>query len=70
MSTKVLRLFWSVVSEIPSDKAAELSDDALIGSLLLQMNSRLCLSREEQTAVRSYFKTRGLLVREILQEAI
>ncbi len=69
MSTKVLRLFWSVVSEIPSDKAAELSDDALMGSLLFRMNSQLCLSIEEQTAVRSYFKTRGPLVREILQEA-
>ena len=70
MSNKVLRLFWSVVSEIPSDKFAELSDDALVGSLLFQMNSRLCLSRDDQTAVRSYFRTRGPLVREILQGAI
>ena len=71
MTVETLRLLWSVVLEIPPDNVAELSDEVLIRSLFSQINSRICLSQEEQTAVRSYISSRKPLICEtILNQAI
>ena len=68
MNAEILRLLWSVVSEISPDKVIGLSDDALVSSLIHQINSRVCLSLEDQTAVRSYLATRKPLIRDVLQQ--
>ncbi|MBE7379926.1 MAG: hypothetical protein F6J95_000765 [Leptolyngbya sp. SIO1E4] len=67
MSVETLRLLWSVVSETSPENVAGLSDEALIGSLLSRINSRLCLTLEDQTAVRSYLGSKRLLIREVIQ---
>lgn len=67
MNAEILRLLWSVVSEVSPDRVAGLSDDALVSSLVYQINSRVCLSLEDQTAVRSYLSTRKPLIRDVLQ---
>ena len=67
MNVETLRLLWSVVLEISPDEAAELSDDVLVRNLLFQVNSRIYLSLEEQTAVRSYLRARKPLICQMLQ---
>ncbi|MCG8363923.1 MAG: hypothetical protein MJA27_11405 [Pseudanabaenales cyanobacterium] len=67
MTIETLRLLWSLVLEISPDNVAELSDDVLVRSLFSQVNSRICLSLEEQTAVRSYLSARKPLICEMLQ---
>ena len=67
MNVETLRLLWSVVLEISPDEVAELSDDVLVRSLIFQVNSRICLSLEEQTAIRSYLSARKPLIFEMLQ---
>ncbi|MGF1524505.1 MAG: hypothetical protein ACFBSF_19455 [Leptolyngbyaceae cyanobacterium] len=67
MKAEILRLLWSMVLELSPDRVAELSDEALAGSLVARMNSRLCLNREDQMAVRSYLKRKRLLIREMVE---
>ena len=68
MSVETLRLLWSVIAEISSDSTTSLSDEALFGSLLSKINNRLCLTPEDQTAIRLYLRSRKLLIREMLQD--
>ncbi|MEL6383858.1 MAG: hypothetical protein AAFQ89_15665 [Cyanobacteria bacterium J06626_18] len=68
MNVEILRLLWSIVSEISPDRATGLSDDDLISSLIHNINNRVCLSREDQTAVRSYLSMRKPLIRDVLQK--
>ncbi len=71
MTVETLRLLWSVVLEIPPDIVSELPDEVLIRSLFSHINSRLSLSQEEQTAVRSYISARKPLICEtILNQAV
>lgn len=70
MNTEVLRLLWSLVSTISPDNIAGLSNDVLVKKLLSHINSRVCLSLDEQIAVKSYLSAREPLVREIIQRSI
>lgn len=67
MNAEILRLLWSIVSEVSPDKVMGLSDDALVSNLIHQINSRVCLSSDDQSAVRSYLSTRKPLIRDLLQ---
>ncbi|MGF1521567.1 MAG: hypothetical protein ACFBSF_04520 [Leptolyngbyaceae cyanobacterium] len=68
MNAEILRLLWSIISEISPDRATGLSDDDLISSLIHHINNRVCLSLEDQTAVKSYLRTRKPLIRDVLQK--
>lgn len=68
MNAEILRLLWSIVSEMSPDKVMGLSDDALISSLIHHINNRVCLSSEDQSAVRSYISTRRSLIRDLLHQ--
>ena len=67
MNAEMLRLLWSVVVDVSLERVAGLSDDVLVGHLVHQINSRVCLSLEEQITIKSYLKTRKPLIREMLQ---
>lgn len=66
MNAEILRLLWSVILELSPDNVAELSDEALAGNLVARINSRLCLNREDQMAVRLYLTRKKLLIREMV----
>ena len=67
MNAEMLRLLWSVVVDVSIERVAGLSDDVLVGHLFHQINSRVCLSLEEQITIKSYLRTRKPLIREMLQ---
>ena len=67
MNAEILRLLWSIVSELSSDRILGLSDDDLVSSLIQQIDNRVCLTLEDQTAVRSYLSTRKPLIRDMLR---
>ena len=67
MNAQVLRLLWSVILEISTDKITGLSDDVLERSLLGMISSRCCLSQADQVSVKCYLKARKPLIREMLQ---
>lgn len=66
MNTDSLRILWELVDRLSPDRVAGISYDVLVGGLLQQLDERLCLSPDEDSAVRLYLKTRELLVRELV----
>ena len=67
MDASTLRLLWSVVLENSSESIASLPESLFVRHFLEQIQTRVCLSTDEQTAMKSYLQTKRVLILEMMQ---
>jgi hypothetical protein len=63
----MLRLIWTVVEEIPSNKLLMLTDTALVKLLLQQITRKILLSGDEVCALYSYISLKTSLIRDLAE---
>ena len=67
MDASTLRLLWSVVLENSPENVSHLPEALFVRHLLEQMQARVCLSMDEQSAMQSYLQTKRTLILEMIQ---
>jgi hypothetical protein len=69
MTAETLRQLWTIVAELGAARTvSNLTDEALVSTVLGQINSRYCFTLEEQSAVKSYLSSHKPLIRDLLDE--
>ena len=67
MDASTLRLLWSVVLENSPESISNLPEALFVRHLLEQVQTRVCLSVDEQTALQAYLQTKRNLILEMIQ---
>ena len=67
MNASTLRVLWSVVFETSPEIVANLPEAVFVGHLCEQIQSKVCLSSDEQSAMQSYLQTKRTLIIEMMQ---
>lgn len=67
MDASTLRLLWSVVLENSPESVVHLPEALFVKHVLEQIQSRICLSTDEQNAMQSYLHAKRGLILEMMQ---
>lgn len=67
MDASTLRLLWSVVLENSPESVSNLPEALFIRQVCEQIQSRVCLSPDEQNAMQSYLHAKRRLILEVMQ---
>jgi hypothetical protein len=67
MNSSRLRQFWSLIEESPTETVLKLNDSELVKQLLSQLENRQPLSPQENHSMKSYIRSRTLLIREMVE---
>ncbi len=67
MDASTLRLLWSVVLENSPESVSNLPEALFVRHLLDQIQARVCLSTDQQSAMQSYIRTKRVLILDMIQ---
>jgi hypothetical protein len=65
----ILRLLWSIVSNLRYQSILDLSDRELCDAIVRDIRSRVCLDSLQQGYLNDYLNTRTILIRDSIASA-